>query len=576
VSAFVSAVVCAGVVAFGTATQNTGIVLGRVIDADTSVPVPHATVTLLGATSPDRTREEVIADADGRFVFHSLARGYYRLQAHKAGLIFAEYGQRWPEGPFQQLYVAAGQPVTEATVRMWKPGAIGGVVVDDAGEPAVGVHVRALRVVTSGGRRQLRPASRGSDGLTDDRGVYRIGNLPPGRYYLMAPTTIESAPTSTSTAGLRVGDHVISSAGLRSAAPTVMPDGRLEMTRTIYHPSSNTVEDATAIAIGSGEQRGGVDIRLTRDAAHRVSGVVLGAGGPAALTTVRLVADEVAAFRFASGLEAASATTGPDGRFTMLGVPPGPYVLRVLQAQPDSPTLWAEQSVLIVDDDLDNVLLQLREGASVSGRIAFEGAATPNPAAMARIAVRLIPPDGREDTAFMRPPPVEADGTFRTLAHPPGRYFLDVAGSLPPAMRLIRSVEIGGRDLRDRPIGLGAEDISGVVITIAEELGGIAGTVALPPDDAAALVAVFPADVRTWIQDGMAPSRTAIVLTDADARFAIRDLRPGAYLAVALRATSPPDLQDPEIIDRLSRIATEVQVPDTGIVSVRLVLGAGR
>jgi hypothetical protein len=415
-----------------------------------------------------------------------------------------------------------------------------------------------------------------ADGLTDDRGAYRVGNLSPGRYYLMAPSTVESAPTSTATAGLRVGDHVISSGLGSTAAPTLTPDGRLEMTRTTYHPSSLTIDAATAITIASGEQRESVDIRLTRDVAYRVSGQVLGSDGPVALMSVRLVAGEIAAFQFDNGLEAAASTTGPDGRFTLLGVAAGQYVLRVLQVPPDGPTLWAEQPISVGNADLTHVILQLREGARVFGRIVFDAAA-PNPETLSRPAVRLIPADRREGSAFMRLPSVESDGTFHTLGHPPGRYFLDVTGSLPTTQRLVRSVMLGGRNLLDRPLELGADDVTGVVITMTDELGGITGTVASPGGgDDIAVVAVIPADVRTWIEDGMTPSRTAIALTDSEARFAIRDLRPGAYLAVALRAGSEPDLQNPSVIDQLARAATQVRVPDRGFASVRLVLHAGR
>jgi hypothetical protein len=562
--------------ALGAAEQGTSVILGRVVDAGTSAPVPGATVILL-APAAESGREDVIADSEGRFVFHSLVQGYYRLQAYKAGFVWAEYGQPWPEGPFQQLYVSPGQPITEATMRMWKPAAIGGIVLDEAGEPAVGVQVRALQVTIAGGRRLLRPASPAADSLTDDRGVYRIGNLSPGRYYLMAPSTVESAPISTAAAGLHVGEHVVASSGVRSAAPILLPDGRLEMTRSMYHPSSASLEGAAAITVASGEQRTGVDIRLTRTAAYSVSGLVLGSGGPAALMSVRLVADEVGAFQFDNGLEAAASTTGRDGRFTLLGVPPGQYLLRVLQVPRDGPALWAERSIRIGNAGLDDVLLSLREGARVSGRIAFEGAATPNSAAVSGLAVRLNPVDGREDSAFMRPPRANTDGTFSTLAYPPGRYFLGVVGLVPSARWQVRSVMLGERSLLDRPLELGGDDVTGVVITMTEELSGMAGTVALPPGgDRAAIVAVFPADVRTWIEDGMTPSRTAIALTDSEGRFAIRDLRPGSYLAVALRATSKPELQDPSVIDRLSRTATQVQVPDGGLASVLLTLGAGR
>jgi hypothetical protein len=50
--------------------------------------------------------------------------------ALKAGRIPAEHGQRLPRGPGQRVTVRAGQAVTDATMRMWRFGAISGVVTD--------------------------------------------------------------------------------------------------------------------------------------------------------------------------------------------------------------------------------------------------------------------------------------------------------------------------------------------------------------------------------------------------------------------------------------------------------------
>jgi hypothetical protein len=68
--------------------------------------------------------------------------------------------------------------VPNVTLTLWRNGGISGRVVDEANEPVVGIPVRALRVILAAGVPHFAP---GPIGKTDDRGMYRIGSLPPGR-----------------------------------------------------------------------------------------------------------------------------------------------------------------------------------------------------------------------------------------------------------------------------------------------------------------------------------------------------------------------------------------------------------
>jgi hypothetical protein len=150
--------------------------------------------------------------------------------------------------------------------------------------------------------------------------VYRLTNLSPGQYVLFVASTVESVATSSamwyveasapaaaerellqefgesrapspSPIGLWLGDQIVSSMSLRAATgPEVTADGRLEVYRTTFHPSATTVEGATPVTVSSGEHREGVDLRLRREPAARVSGEVVGPNGPVGHIGVRLLA----------------------------------------------------------------------------------------------------------------------------------------------------------------------------------------------------------------------------------------------------------------------------------------------
>ena len=75
------------------------------------------------------------------------------MQATKDGYAPGTYGQRRASGPSQLLSLAEGERRTDVTLRVWKYGVIAGTVVDEAGEPVVGVAVRALiKDVVAGAR----------------------------------------------------------------------------------------------------------------------------------------------------------------------------------------------------------------------------------------------------------------------------------------------------------------------------------------------------------------------------------------------------------------------------------------
>src|SRR5262245_51211668 len=163
------------------APTGTGVIAGRVVEADSNRPVPEAIVALQGRIGNNR---RVMADEQGRFAFVNLAADQYALTADQFGYAVGAYGRSRPEGVPRIIRLADDQRLFDANLLLWRYAAITGRVLDETGEPVSRVTVRALRRTTTFGRLDLSPASTFS-ASTDDRGVYRLARLTPGDYAVM-------------------------------------------------------------------------------------------------------------------------------------------------------------------------------------------------------------------------------------------------------------------------------------------------------------------------------------------------------------------------------------------------------
>src|SRR5687767_9531350 len=183
--------------------QPTGMIIGQVVDAATGDPVAEAIVRLTMPKyleHPTTPKGRVIADSEGRFFFTDLPPGEYFLQAAKDGYAPGTYGQRRAWGQSQLVSLGQGERPTDITLRVWKYGVIAGTVVDEAGEPVVGVAVRALMKDVVAGRTrygnmevipELVPTA-----TTDDRGIFRLSQLKPGTYVVLVPSTQTTVPAA--------------------------------------------------------------------------------------------------------------------------------------------------------------------------------------------------------------------------------------------------------------------------------------------------------------------------------------------------------------------------------------------
>lgn len=464
----------------------------------------------------------------------------------------------------------AGVLLAEAPPTTQRP-TVSGTVRDDAGEPVVNVEVLALRPVP--GARRLRLEGRDR---TDDRGMYRIALRVPADDYVV----------------LVRGD----------SGSMVRPDPRqpqadaVLVLPSLYFPDAARPSGASAISVGLSEARTRIDITLRPVRGVTLAGTIVGAEAePSRLLELSLLPADGDDIQW--GLPAGSVRIRPGGRFSFANVPPGDYVLWAVEFpfHPDRPTAalrdasgawggvritslrsgdpgpppgdtrWIKERVAVRADDLD-LTLPLGRGASLSGRIVFDGAsAPPAPGQLEGMPIRILAADGA-DLGFVPLSGVEADGRFRLVGVPPGAYELETSFELSlrdPAWRL-RSIKAIGTDVTGRPIQVGVQDITDLLVTYTDRKTTIAGTLhdASGQPLAGGSVVVFPTDRSLWTSTlTWSPARVGQSVEMG--AFDVSVLGAGEYFVAGspkVPSALHQSLRDPEVLDQLSASAITVRV----------------
>jgi hypothetical protein len=575
-------------------TPHTGVIAGNVVDAGTGRPISGVIVSISGGTLPPRLTPgdavRILTGADGRFVFPNLSPGNFTVSATRAGYGSGSAPRVAMVSVVQPVTLAVNERKTDVAVRMWKNGAIAGTVTDEAGEPLVGVQVRALARSFAGGRRRFSFGTLGSNNVfTDDRGIYRLADMAPGEYMIVAsapqvavpmPVMTESAPgmvrprsifdiggpfTLPGTAGsIQIGNAAYR---LGRGAPTPPPPsgGRVFVYPPTFHPAAVNAAEATTVTIASGEERLGIDLQLQPVPTGRISGTLIGPDGPASLVAVRLVpagSDEVSL-----GDNIPAGLTDRDGAFIFPAVPAGQYTLRAYLGPSTAPAtvvpegLFTHMPIAATASDIDGVVAIFQPGGRISGRFEFEGIAErPSPARMTQVALLVEPFDpGQSSASFPRP---DSSGHFKSDGHPPGKYFVRVTGS--PNGWMFKSATLDGQDVTDVPLELRRDDVTGLVLTFTDRWSGLGGVVrnARNAPDPGAIVLVFPTDASAWSNFGSAPRRLRAARANAKGEFGVTSLPPGDYYAVAVPQDHSAEWREPKTLEALSRIATRITIAE--------------
>lgn len=585
------------------------MIVGQVVDQD-GRPVPEAIVTMtmprflqnldlrVGA-DPAIPSGRVMADAEGRFFFTDLPPGEFYLNATKDGFAPSVFGERRPYGGAPRLALGEGERRTDVKIPVWKYAVIAGTVVDEAGEPVVGISVRALVKDVIGGATRFGNLQVNStlvpNAVTDDRGMFRLPQLFAGTYVVVVPSQHSTVPAAmvagTLPTGLRnelimagvqdvpllgrpgtqqIGDFALATPNRVLIPPPPSPDGRMQTYRTTYFPSATTAAEATQVALGWGEERTDVTIALRPVPAVRVSGRLVAPDGsvppPMTLRLASAALGDVVSVDGSIGpdyigFDAAIGLSDATGRFALIGVPPGDYVLkhasRFLSRAVDQgrPAYWISQPISVGTDDLHDLAVDLRPALRVEGRVEVLGAtgARPLPPLIARGSVTFETPFATSGQFFAS----GEDGAFWTVAAG-GEY---IARPVETNGWFVHSVKLGDKDITDRVFEL-REDTASLVVTYTDRPSKIAGTVkdARGAGSSTAVALAFPVDPRRWIGYGNSSRLLVEVPASGDGIYTFNHLPPGDYNVIAIEHADSEGWRDPATLKLLASHATKITV----------------
>jgi Carboxypeptidase regulatory-like domain len=508
------------------------VLRGRVVDLQTGAPLPGA---LVAVWNPDR-REKPVAtttDAEGRWEIKGLRAGGYRPTASKPGYVTSV--QRLP----RRVSLTALRSDVSVELALIRGGVISGRLTDETGGPAVGVEVTVLRYLPAGRRRRFHSVGQGR--TTDDRGAFRIFDLVPGEYVLMATPRGGYFPRDTTS--------------------------RKTMVRTFY-PGTPNPDEAQHLTLGEAGEYSDITFAVLSMPAVRVSGRVV---------STERIRESFGMLRPADHQEDLGGPIEgfmlePDGSFTATDVVAGRYRLGVRAELVTGQTETAEMEIVVGDEDLSDLVVATRGPARIVARVVTEPEGAPLPEDM-RFEAQPVGGNapfgsGNRDSGRVKP-----DGTVEfELFHSPVKFIQ--AGPMPGWT--VKYARWKGRVIG--PEGLVAalgERLTGVEIVLHRVASQIAGTVAgiaRPPAgsdaDQEATAIVFrevAEDEEGFGIAAMVPIRDGAFLTGT--------LPAGDYQVVAIAEFDRSMYGEPERVALLRGQATNVTLGDneTRSVSLRLV-----
>ena len=278
---------------------------GRVINTLTGEPVNRALVRIIryprvealaargrrDGTLASPTTHRTFTDTAGRFRFEALEEGPYSIWAEKPQLVLEDRAR--PE-------INLTASVDDFTLKLTPLGVITGKIVDQNGEPVRHANVVALSAEVVDGLRQTRTDRSVS---TDDRGMYRLWNMRPAKYFIKV-------------AGWSGGTYLYAG----DSQPQFFADETFTPT---YFGGARSQDSATAVLIDAGTEAH-ADVSMQMEPAFKIRG-----------TLVDFAARRTVKFELLSGDQDVSigraSVNGDTGRFEVQYVPSGSYILRATQ-----------------------------------------------------------------------------------------------------------------------------------------------------------------------------------------------------------------------------------------------------
>ena len=477
--------------------RNSGSISGRItVDGK---PKAGLVVELL-ATDTNGSRRPIAkttTSKTGKYVLTSVEPGTYDVSPSAPTLVVPSQGKSGQSG--KSVTIDSGESVRGIDFDLVSKGSISGQVRNVSGEPVKGERVELILRGEDNYERGFYSSTPG-DHITNDEGVYRISDVPPGRYIVKL-----GAAYGLTNYGPREKNYVY-------------PE--------TFHPSTNEASKATVVEVATGRETTNVDITVGMplrlyDIVGQV--VVVETGVPVAnvaLTIITTSADGRNSTHTGGAFR-----SNVNGEFRIANAVPGHYVVA---AENDrvSNTYGDPISFDVKNEDVTGLKIPVHTASTLTGIVTFEGNVDPAGASGVLSKIRISANTSSDDMMSSTvTAPINADGGFRITGIRPGKVSLfsfTLPGG-PATLRLLR-IERNGLELRDGVDVRAGEDINGLRLVLGVGAGVLRGDVKIeggPLEGVNLYVLYRPTNGN--------PNRFERAELDTRRHFVIKGLTPGDY-----------------------------------------------
>lgn len=475
-----------------------GSISGRVTIKDKGVPgVAIGLRKSDGFTALDGY-QTASTDQDGFYRLANIAPGSYSMTVCAPAFVALDtFGKQ------RNVLVAEDETVEGINFELGRGSVITGRVIDADERPVIDQQVNVYQAAMFDQKGQRTVYAVGSV-QTDDRGIYRVYGLLPGRY---------KVAVGRSDNGMNVTYN----------------QARNVFYKQVFHPNVTDQTKATIVEVGEGAEANNIDITVGRTVqTFTVSGRVIDDGGLPA-PGIRFGVGRLLGERLEYTNN--SAASNSRGEFTFEGLVPGKYSTFTFTNQ-NSELRMEPLTFDVLDHDVKGLTVKLTKGISISGVVILENGDKAVLAQLLQLQLRAFGTISLEGGATFASPslsPLGPDGSFRVSGLPPGvvRFLFAATGNpLPPRGFTITHIERDGITVSPRGLEVkDGEQLVGVRVFVAFGSATLRGVVTFENG-------LLPENGRIFVrvtEPGEKLTNLRPVVVDQRGRFLMEGIPAGTY-----------------------------------------------
>jgi Carboxypeptidase regulatory-like domain len=509
-------------------------IAGHIVSSTTGRPLPRATIEML-RTKTYRVEASTVAGEDGSFAFTNVPAGAFVLAAKHPGYIASRYDAH--DGYSTAIVTGAGVDTESLVFKLAPEASISGRITDESGDPVRHANIALYRENLNTGSPHI---TRVGGANTDTTGTYDIAHLAPGKYFLSATATpwyaVHPQPE-------RQGRQ-----GIVPIAVVESYDPNLDVAYPItFYPEATDSTGAAPITLKGGDQME-LSLRLTPQTALTINiqhSPDDKSNNFPQLQLQRQVFDNLEYVN--------TEMRGSSSGTSIVGIPPGQYVVRQIDPQNGRPTRATSIDLTEHTTQFDPARGEELARVKILVKTA-DGTKLP-----ARTTLALVPKDATQAEHA----PVNDKGEAEINSVKPGEYYFDL--SLANKKYFVTRLLADGKPLPNNRIQIAAGANISVTIIAAPGTGTVTGFAKASGTPAPGVMILMLStdklvDVEEFWKDQ----------TDLDGSFILTDIPPGRYNLLAIQDGWDLAWQRNEVLAHYLPLAVPVTIPDTANPTLKL------